>query len=295
VTSRDGTSIAFDQAGSGPDLILVEPAGHYRGLSAFDELAPLLAADFTVCRYDRRGRGDSGDNEPYAPEREVEDLAALLDAVGGRAICYGYSSGALLALHAASKGVSLRGLVLMEPPLQEGALDGPDPLTGQLEELTKAGRNEEAVELFHTSIGVPDEMIEEMRGTERWSLMVRVAPTLVYDCQLSDAMSPAVLGVVPVPSLILDSEGSSEDLTSSAATAARQIPGARHKSLPGEWHVVAPELIAAEIRAFVASFTRPDAGRVKLAAESVPSAQSATRPLAIETRSPAIAVPYRQR
>ncbi len=110
--SEDGTPIAFQRTGSGPALILVEPAGHYRALSAFDDLVPLLTPDFTVCRYDRRGRGESGDTLPYSPDREVEDLAVLVDALGGQAFAYGYSSGALLALHAAARGVRLAGLVL---------------------------------------------------------------------------------------------------------------------------------------------------------------------------------------
>jgi len=249
VKSGDGTPIAFERAGSGPALILIEPAGHYRGLSAFDDLVPLLTPDFAVCRYDRRGRGESGETPPYAPEREVEDLAALIAALGGRAFAYGYSSGALLALHTAARGVPLAGLVLMEPPLRDGAQEGPDPLTDELAELVRAGRPEDAVAHFHTAIGVPDEMVADLRGTDRWARMVAIAPTLVHDCRLSDAMGPDVLAAVAVPTLVLDSAGSSEDLTGSAAAAARLIPGARHRSLPGEWHVVAPDLIAREIRA----------------------------------------------
>jgi pimeloyl-ACP methyl ester carboxylesterase len=251
-TSRDGTPIAFERTGRGPALILIEPAGRYRALSAFDDLTPLLTADFTVCRYDRRGRGESGDALPYAPDREVEDLSALIDAVGGEAFAYGYSSGALLAVHAAARGVRLDGLVLMEPPLQDGADEGPDPLTEELDDLVRNGRHEEAVTRFHAAIGVPDEMIDGMRGTDRWARMVGVAPTLVYDCRLSDAMRRDVLAAVGVPTLVLDSEGSSDDLTGSAATAAELIPGARHRSLPGEWHVVAPDLIAREIKAHLA-------------------------------------------
>ncbi|MFN4202666.1 MAG: alpha/beta fold hydrolase [Tabrizicola sp.] len=247
--SRDGTHIAFERSGSGPALVLVEPAGHYRGLSAFDDLVPLLVPHFAVCRYDRRGRGESGDTPPYAPEREVEDIAALVDAIGGQAFAYGYSSGALLALHAAARAVPLAGLVLMEPPLQDASATEPDPLTGELADLVRAGRNEDAVAHFHAAIGVPDEMIDSIRGTDRWTLMVGIAPTLVYDCRLSDAMSPGVLAAVRVPTLVLDSAGSSDDLSGSAATAARLIPGARHRSLPGEWHVVAPDLIAREIGA----------------------------------------------
>jgi pimeloyl-ACP methyl ester carboxylesterase len=257
-TSRDGTPIAFERTGSGPPLILIEPAGHYRALSAFDDLLPLLASDFSVCRYDRRGRGESGDTPPYLPEREVEDLAALVEAHGGQAFLYGYSSGALLGLHAAARGVSFGGMVLLEPPLQDGAQDGPDPLTGELDALIRAGRGEDAVAHFHAAIGVPGEMVASMRGTSRWTRMVGVAHSLVYDCQLSDAMTPDVLARVTVPTMVLDSEGSSDDLTGSAAMAARLIPGARHRSLPGEWHVVAPELIAREIKAFLSCVAEGD-------------------------------------
>jgi pimeloyl-ACP methyl ester carboxylesterase len=249
--SRDGTPIAYELVGTGPRLILIEPAGQFRALSAFDSLAALLAPDFTVCRYDRRGRGESGDTAPYSPEREVEDLAALAGAIGGTAFVYGYSSGALLALHAAAARIGLAGMVLMEPPLREAGETEADPLTGQLAALVAAGRNEEAVACFHSAIGVPDEMMDEIRGSSRWAAMVEIAPTLVYDCRLSDAMNYSILAAIDVPVLVLDSQGSSDDLTGSAAIAARQIPGAQHRSLPGEWHVAAPELVAPEIAAFL--------------------------------------------
>jgi len=258
-TSRYGTTIAYDCVGCGPALILIEPAGHYRGLSAFDELVPLLSADFTVCRYDRRGRGDSGDTPPYAVEREVEDLSALVNALGGAAFAYGYSSGALLALHAAARGVPFERLVLMEPPLQDPHIKGPDPLTRELEVLVSEGRYEDAVAHFHSAIGVPPDVIETVRGTQRWSRMVAIAPTFVHDCRLSDAMRPDILAAITVPTLILDSEGSTDDLTGSAAAAARLISGAGHVSLPGEWHVVAPALIAREIKMFI----KPVAGEAK--------------------------------
>ena len=103
VVSADGTQIAFDQSGSGPPLILVEPAGHFRGFSSFDGLPPLLTGAFTVFRYDRRGRGESSDTPPYGPEREVDDLAALIAEADDPARVYGYSSGALLAMHAAAQ------------------------------------------------------------------------------------------------------------------------------------------------------------------------------------------------
>lgn len=248
--SLDGTVIAFDFTGSGPNLILIEPAGHFRGMSAYEELVPLLEDQFTVVRYDRRGRGESTDVGHYHPQREVEDLGAVITAIGGTPLVYGYSSGALLALHAAAAGSAMSGLVLMEPPLQPEDQQGPDPLTAQLDELATAGRYEEAVELFHTAIGVPHEIIDDMRSTERWRRMVGVAPTLVYDCRLSDALNTAELRTISIPTLVLDSNGSIDDLTGSAAKVAGLLANAHHKSLPGEWHVVSPDLVAMEIVKF---------------------------------------------
>ena len=257
VLSEDGTRIAFSRTGDGPVLILVEPAGHYRDLTAFDGLVSLLAASFTVYTYDRRGRGQSGDTLPFKPGREVEDLAALVREAGGSAFAYGHSSGALLALYAAANRVPFAGLVLLEPPLNTENPGQPDPLTGQLATLIEAGKKAEAVEHFHAAIGVPEEMIDGMRGTDRWDKMVGIAQTVVYDCLLSEAITPAVLGKVAVPVLVLDSEGSTDNLTSWAATAAQLIPDARHKSLPGEWHMVAPDLIAAEIKHFFGPIAAP--------------------------------------
>jgi len=129
VLSRDGTSIAFERLGDGPPLILVDGALCHRRFGPMPKLAPLLARDFTVFMYDRRGRGDSGDTAPYAVEREVEDIDALIEEGGGSAFLYGVSSGAALALEAASRGLGIRKLALYEapfivddsrPPLPEG-------------------------------------------------------------------------------------------------------------------------------------------------------------------------------
>lgn len=248
--SRDGTTISFDRAGDGPALILIEPAGHYRELSAFHELVPLLAPCFTVYTYDRRGRGRSGDTPPYTPDREVDDLEALMKAAGGHALVYGYSSGALLAVQAAARGLPIDGLVLLEPPLQEEGATKPDPLTGQLAELIQAGRHSDAVKHFFDTIGVPSAMIAEMRSTADWARMVAIAHTLVYDCMLSDATERSAFRAVGVPTLVLDSAGSTDDLAGWAATVAKLIPNACHKSLPGEWHVVPPALVAAELIRF---------------------------------------------
>ena len=114
VTSDDGTSIAFERFGEGPPVILVGGASTDRAMTR--PLARELAGSFTVINYDRRGRGDSGDTQPYAVEREVEDIGVLITEVGEPASLYGHSSGAVLALHAAARGLPVTGLAMYEPP-----------------------------------------------------------------------------------------------------------------------------------------------------------------------------------
>lgn len=250
VRSVDGTLIGFDRHGGGPPLILIEAAGHYRDFSSFDGLVPRLAEDFTVYTYDRRGRGDSTDTSPYSPDREVEDLEALIAAAGGSAHLYGYSSGALLAMHAAAQGLPVGRLALLEPPLQDE--DDPEgaELTRELAELVAAGRRGDAVARFHESIGVPPEFVAEMRSAPSWQKMESIAHTLVYDCLLSDATTSAVVRSVAVPTLVLDSMGSSDDLTGWAATVAADLPDGSHRSLAGEWHGVPDETLADALREF---------------------------------------------
>lgn len=253
VTSRDGTRIAFERGGSGPPLILIDAAGHFRANSPFGELADRLAADFTVVRYDRRGRGESTDTLPYDPAREVDDVAALIDAVGAPAALYGFSSGCLVALHAASAGLPLRGLALMEPPIGPAAADDADPaatpraFTAGLDARSGA----DAVEFFLTGIGVPDDLLVGMRGTPHWDAMVSVAHTLVYDSRLSEATGTALLRRVTTPALVLDSTGSSDDLTGMAAAVAALLPRATARSLPGGWHGVAAETLAPVLTGFL--------------------------------------------
>jgi pimeloyl-ACP methyl ester carboxylesterase len=256
--SKDGTEIAFERQGSGPALILVDAAGHYRAFSSFDGLIGLLAADFTVYHYDRRGRGGSTDTAPYAVEREVEDLAALIEQAGGSAFVYGFSSGALLAAHAAAGGLAIPKLALLEPPIasdQERAAQS--AFTAELRRLVAAGRREAAVEHFLSSIGLPADMLTGMRGTAPWSAMEAVAHTLVYDSMISEATSPQLLASVVVPALVLESEGSSDELGGMAATVAGAMPAGSHRRLPGGWHGVSDEVLAPALTDF---FTRSTPG-----------------------------------
>ena len=252
VTSADGTGISFETSGSGPALILVEAAGHYRAFSSFRGLVELLARAFRVYHYDRRGRGGSSDTLPYDVAREVEDLAALINHAGGTASVYAFSSGGLLALHAAARGLPIRRLALLEPPI-EATEDrrAQRSFISELESLVDAGRSDAAVDFYLTGIGVPAEIVDGMRGTPSWSAMSAVAATLVYDCLISEATSLALLSEVDIPTLILASSGSDDDLHAMAATVARALPAAEHQTLPGEWHGVADEVLAGALIDFL--------------------------------------------
>ena len=249
VTSQDGTRIAWERVGAGPTLILIDAAGQFRANSALGELATLLADAFTVVRYDRRGRGSSTDTPPYTPAREVEDLAALIDAAGGPASLYGYSSGCLVALHAAAAGLPIRRLALLEPPIEPAQDDAEQrAFTARLQELSGA----DAVEFFLASIGVPDDAVTGMRGTPHWAAMESVADTLAYDSLLSEATDAGLLRQVTTPTLVLTSDGSTENLSAMASTTRALLPHATHRSLPGEWHGVAADTLAPVLREFLA-------------------------------------------
>jgi pimeloyl-ACP methyl ester carboxylesterase len=248
VTSQDGTRIAYELIGSGPPLVLIDAAGHFRANSPLGELAALLADDFTVVRYDRRGRGGSTDTPPYAPAHEVEDLAALIDAAGGPAALYGYSSGCLVALHAAAAGLPVSGLALLEPPV-EPASD--DPAQRAFTDRLRSLAGVDAVEFFLTSIGVPAEILAGMRDTPYWAAMVSVAHTLVHDSMLSEATGSDLLARVTTPTLVLHSAGSTGELTGMATTAAALLPNATHRSLPGQWHDVPATTLAPILTAFL--------------------------------------------
>lgn len=155
---KGGTTIAYERYGQGPPVIVVGGAACDRAVTR--PLAERLASHFTVFNYDRRGRGDSGDTPPYAVEREIEDLAALIAVAGGTASVYGHSSGAGLALQAAAHGLPIAMLVLHEPPYVP---DGEEERRISREYAEKPnvilaeGRRDDAVELFMTTVGTPKE------------------------------------------------------------------------------------------------------------------------------------------
>src|SRR5215471_12236191 len=169
VISKDGTIIAFDRSGKGPAVILVGGAFQYRAIDPRTaQLAALLAQHFTVFHYDRRGRGDSSDTQPYAVEREVEDLDALIKEAGGSAFVFGMSSGAVLATLAAARGLAITKLALYEPPFNSGddtARQASENYTRQLTALLAEGRRGDAVAHAMTTWGTPAEAVAGMRQT----------------------------------------------------------------------------------------------------------------------------------
>jgi pimeloyl-ACP methyl ester carboxylesterase len=250
VISSDGTTIGFERTGAGPALIAVDPAGSYRDFRPQRPPVELLAASFTVYTYDRRGRGQSTDTHPYAVEREVDDLAALIDEAGGPAFVYAMSSGGLLALHAAAAGLAIPRLALFEPPIEPVETPtGPTEFTAELAALAAAGRRRDAVAFFHRGIGVPEEVMAQMTPPV-WAALEAVAPTLVYDCVISEATSLRLVRSVQAPTLVIDSQASSDDLTGSAAAIVAALPDGTHRSLPGEWHGVAGETLAPVLTEF---------------------------------------------
>lgn len=260
VTSRDGTTIAYEQSGSGPALIIVASALSDR--SDTTKLAGLLSSRFTVINYDRRGRGRSTDTQPYAVEREIEDIAALLRAAGGSASVFGSSSGAVLALRAAATGLPITRLALFEPPfrLTPDAGVPPSRLEAELRDLLDAGRRGEAVKRFMSvEMGVPGIGFVFMRlWPGLWKSMTAMAPTILYDLAVmggttADGPLPAEWAQVITPTLVMDGAKSEERLRSAAAALAALLPNAEHRTLEGQSHA-APVMNPKSMAPLVADF-----------------------------------------
>jgi pimeloyl-ACP methyl ester carboxylesterase len=245
ITSGDGTSIAFERRGRGPALILVDPAGGYREVGPMRPLAALLAPHFTVYAYDRRGRGQSTDIPPYSVDREVDDIQALVEAAGGSAFVYGFSSGANLALLATERGLAIPGVAMLEPPLQVG--DEPPPgsdVGAQVAKLVVLGRREEAFECWVRGIGVPDEIIAAMREDPSWPARTAVAHTLVYDSMIAGTLPAARLSAIATPVLVIASDATGGQMERWARALAEALPNGSLRVMKGMWHGVSPEDLA---------------------------------------------------
>jgi pimeloyl-ACP methyl ester carboxylesterase len=258
ITSADGTAIVCDIQGQGPAVIVVDGAMSLRQSKA--QLAELLATSFTVVNYDRRGRGDSGDTRPYGVAREVEDINALIDEVGGTASLFGHSSGATLALEAAAQlGAKVGKLALYEPPHTDDPADRKPWATyiAQLTEALAAGRHGDAVALFMRFVGMPDEQIAGMRQAPFWPGMEAVAPTLAYDhtgVLGPDRAVPAARAAgVPTPALLMYGDASFPFMRETAEKLTRAMPHAQLRVLAGQTHDVDQAILAPILAGFFAS------------------------------------------
>ena len=250
VQSADGTTIAYDQIGNGPTVILVDGALGSRADGFMVPLATLLAPHFTVITYDRRGRGESTDTQPFALEREIEDIEALINEAGGEACLYGISSGAALALEAMIKlGDKVKELALYEPPYNddEAARLALRNYNRQLAEVLAEGRKGDALGLFMMLVGMPPEHLEGARRQPMWPMWETVAHTLPYDAAAlgEDGSVPtekAARGTVPT--LVIDGSASFPFMNTTAVALAKALPNGEHRTLEGQTHEVEAKVLA---------------------------------------------------
>jgi len=254
--SADGTSIAYDRVGSGPAVILVAGAFTDRTHPTLAGVAKALSPWFAVVNYDRRGRGESGDSRPYAVEREIEDLAALIDASGGSAMVFGGSSGAALVLEAAAQGLAISKLALWEPPyhVDDSAPQLPDDFAAQLDALVRDGRPGDAVELFMVRAAeLPAAAVAAMRADPGWAAAEAVAHTLAYEAAVmgpGNAFFAERFAAIAQPALLLSGGSSPSWMAAAAKAVAAAIPQTVHRVLDGQTHNVGADVLTAELLEF---------------------------------------------
>ena len=252
-TSADGTAIAYEKVGTGPALVLVDGAMCTRDFGPMRPVAKALSDAFTVYTYDRRGRGESGDTQPYDVKREIEDLEAVLTAAGGSASVFGSSSGAALALEAAMAGASISRLAAWEPPYVATGRDEPEPDHVAISRaIVDSGKPGDAVTYFMTKmVGAPAFVGLMMKLNRKvWTKLKAVGHTIPYDATiLGDFVAPVErLGAVGQPSMIILGGRAKPNMRAAVTAVAEAIPGAELRELPGQMHNVATAAIVPVLR-----------------------------------------------
>lgn len=248
VTSKDGTKIAYDKVGQGPAVIVVLGALNTRKSGA--NLAKLLAPNFTVINYDRRGRGNSADTAPYAPEREIEDLAALIDEIGEPIYLYGHSSGAAIALEVARNiPGQVKKLAIYEVPyvVTNGEIKAAKDYDKQLNKLLASGNNDDAVALFIGHVGVSEKQIAAIKRMPMWKGLVAMAPTLAYDSTVlgeGHSLPTAHLANITIATLVMHGGKGAPSMRDAAQAISQAIPKARLLAVEGQDHGVSPKAMA---------------------------------------------------
>lgn len=260
IISKDGTSIAYDQFGHGPAVILV--GGGIVDRSENSPLAPILAQHFTVYNYDRRGRGDSGDTAPYALEREFDDIAVLIEEAGGAAHLYGVSSGAALALEAAAAGLPISKVAAYEVPydVSDGAQERHREYTEKVNALLAVDRREDAMRLFMRLAGVPEEAIAQADKSPMWAQSVALAHTLAYDAVCLGDGTPPTARLARIEQPVLVATGGPIDDTmaglgagffhAAADAVVANVPRAERVLIPNQGHVADPAAVAPVLTGF---------------------------------------------
>jgi pimeloyl-ACP methyl ester carboxylesterase len=260
--SADGTEIAYEVTGTGPALVLVDGALNQRAMGPSRGIAKQLADRFTVHAYDRRGRGESGPGaSPYAVERETEDLLAVIEAAGGSAHVFGWSSGAALALEAARQGAPVERLALYEAPfILDDTRAANDPrLPERLQAMVEAGRRGDAVRTFMRTVGAPAPVIALMRLTPVWRRLTAVAHTLPYDLSIvvgfeqGEPLPEGYYAAVRPETLVIAGGKSPVYMRNAQAAIAEAVPGARLETLAGQTHMLKPAVVAPLVKRFLSS------------------------------------------
>jgi pimeloyl-ACP methyl ester carboxylesterase len=259
VTSADGTTIAYEATGSGPALILVDGAMCYRGQGPSGDLAAALSDTYTVYAYDRRGRGDSGDTLPWSADREIEDLAALLEAAGGTAYLMGCSSGAVLAADAANRLPGVGKLALYEPPfiVDDTHAPRPDTFVAETEALIAAGDTGGAVKKFLRSVDMPGFAVRILALLPPFRKLKAAAHTLPYDLRIlgdtgrGKPLDPARWSGVTVPAIVMDGGKSPQYMRNAAKALSEALPKADYRTLPGQTHLVKASVVAPAVKEFL--------------------------------------------
>lgn len=261
--SKDGTKLAFEKVGKGAALIIVGGALSER--NGGKPLAGKLSKDFTVYVYDRRGRGESGDTQPYTVAREIEDLDALIEKAGGNAYVYAVSSGAALALQAAAKlgPTKVTKLAVYEPPYGQNSKEF-DEQKERIDQLVENGKPGDAAEYFFTAVGTPPPALQDMKRSPAWEGFKKLDYTLAYDyAVLGNGDIPDNVEQITIPTLVLTGEKTLPFIPPTADRLAQVIPGAQRKVIAGQSHQAAPEVVAP----LLSEFFSEDAPRESTAAQ----------------------------
>jgi len=249
VSSADGSAIAYVCSGRGSSLVLV--GGAFSDRTSGEDLAQALAGDFTVFRYDRRGRGDSDNNDVYSTLQEAEDLAAIADEAGGEPFVFGQSSGGALALEAAAAGLGMRGLVVHEPPYIRGPATS-SQTADRFAQQAAGGKQAEVTEEFLRNTGTSDEELKRIKDSPVWPRLTLLAPTLPNDIRLlNEGVVPAErLGRIDTP--VLATSGSLSDgwAPAAARAVASAVADGEFRVIDGVGHSVPAEIMAGVLRDF---------------------------------------------